>query len=416
MPTDKHTTLNGYSVGRIYIVELRLADGGGVRGFASLLLLEALMREIARVEKDELLLNSILSDIPGADTTPAPSSFYPFETSLSSKEAESLPYLPCHYFDFVAGSGTGGDAYAGNRDIVPLTSDKDICKTIVVARGRFGASPDKKHIFRSYGHYPDKETGNAPLNPGPSCDASLWEVGHATMAAPTYFEKKKLRKWTFKNGGMRASNPTEDVVHEVRLLAPMQPPTVVVSIGTGTRHHTSTGNGGVANTFAPFTGLLAAIRDTEKVSRKVEKQLGRGSSYFRFNDRSAEWNWVLMDQWIPGYEGERKQKPGQKTLEKMQCIVEKYLKDGGQEEMERCAEQLVKLRRRRLFADPDRWERFALVSTFHCPSCPNVDTFTSRAGFERHIERNHEAAELNIDQYKYSWSYQGQRRSSWYIP
>lgn len=236
------------------------------------------------------------------------------------------------------------------------------------------------------------------------------------MAAPTYFEKEELGRWTFKYGGMRASNPSEDAVHELRLLTPMQPPTVVVSIGTGTRHHTSTGNGGVANAFAPFTGLLAAIRDTEKVSRKVKKQLGRGSSYFRFNDRSGDWNWVIIDQWIPGFEGERKQNPGQKTMEKMQSIVEKYLKDGGQEEMERCAEQLVKLRRRRLFADPDRWERFALVSTFHCPSCPNVDTFTSRTGFERHIESNHEEAELNIDQYKNIWSYEGQRRSSWYIP
>lgn len=66
------------------------------------------MREIARVEQDELLLSSILSDVPGADTTSAPSSFHPFEMSLSSKESERLPYLPCHYFDYVAGSGTGG--------------------------------------------------------------------------------------------------------------------------------------------------------------------------------------------------------------------------------------------------------------------------------------------------------------------
>jgi hypothetical protein len=66
------------------------------------------MREIARVERDELLLSSILGDIPGADTTSAPSSFYPFESPLSIKDSENLPYLPCHYFDFVAGSGTGG--------------------------------------------------------------------------------------------------------------------------------------------------------------------------------------------------------------------------------------------------------------------------------------------------------------------
>lgn len=237
------------------------------------------------------------------------------------------------------------------------------------------------------------------------------------MTAPTYFEKEDIGNWTFKYGGMCVSNPTEDALHELQFLAPMQPPRVVVSIGTGSRHHTSTGNGRMANIFAPFTGLLATMGDTEKVSQKVEKQLGRGSSYFRFNDRSGDWSRAIMDQWIPGYESERVQSPGQKTMEKMQSIVERYLKDGGQEEMERCAEQLVKLRRTRLFTDPDRWERFALVSTFHCPNCPNIDIFTSRAEFKRHIdESNHDSAELNLDQHKNTWSYQGQRRSSWYIP
>lgn len=79
-----------------------------MRAYASLLLLEALMREVARVEQDELLLKSILADTPGADTARAPSSFYPCESTLNVDEAQNIPYLPCHYFDFVAGSGTGG--------------------------------------------------------------------------------------------------------------------------------------------------------------------------------------------------------------------------------------------------------------------------------------------------------------------
>lgn len=89
------------------------------------------MREIARVEKDELLLSSILSDIPGADTAPAPSSFYPFEMPLSSKEAESLPYLPCHYFDFVAGSGTGG--YSNPRCLISNVSR--LCRYVKCGSG-----------------------------------------------------------------------------------------------------------------------------------------------------------------------------------------------------------------------------------------------------------------------------------------
>lgn len=464
-------------------VSLLCFDGGGVRAYASLLLLEALMREIARVEQDEALLSSALEGVPGADTTRATSSFHPLESTLNTGDPDTLPYLPCHYFDFIAGSGTGGliamnlsrlrmtshdtlleyigfsnrvygrprifhrrrfpplwsperkystyglqsairdvanmynsDVYAGNLKSVPLVSDPDLCKTIVVSRGRLGFSQEKKHIFRSYSHFANEETGKAPLNSGPACGAALWEVGHATTAAPSYFEPEKIENWRFKHGGMRASNPTEDVLHELELLAPMHTPQVVVSIGTGIRHHTSFGNGGVAEMFAPLTGLMAAFTETEKVSKKVEHQLGSRSSYFRFNDKSGGWSDVLMDQWIPGSESKRTQAPGLKTRGKMHHIIETYLKEGGQEYMEMCAEKLVTLRRRRVLADPDRWERFALASTFICPNCPNIDAFTSRNEFKRHLdESNHPLSGLSVDQHKYTWTYRTQRRASWYI-
>jgi hypothetical protein len=66
------------------------------------------MREIARVEQDEALLRSALEGVPGADTTRATSSFHPLESTLNTGDPDTLPYLPCHYFDFIAGSGTGG--------------------------------------------------------------------------------------------------------------------------------------------------------------------------------------------------------------------------------------------------------------------------------------------------------------------
>lgn len=243
-------------------------------------------------------------------------------------------------------------------------------------------------------------------------------MGQAATTAPSYFEKEEIGPWSFKYGGMRASNPTEDTLHELE-----QTPSVVVSIGTGVRHHTSIGNGGVAGMFAPLTGLLAASSKTEKVSDKVKRQLASssGSTYYRFNDTSGAWSRVIMDQWTPGSASSSREKrthaPGLKTREKMQRIVEKYLKDGGQEEMERCAEKLVVLRRRRAFRDPDRWERFALASSFICPNCPNIDAFTSRDEFRRHLDQGNHASvgeELSLDQHKYTWSYQGQRRLSWY--
>ncbi|KAH8693887.1 acyl transferase/acyl hydrolase/lysophospholipase [Talaromyces proteolyticus] len=459
-------------------------DGGGVRGFASLLFLKALMREIARVEENDFLLSSILQDTPGADTKPGSSSFYPCDAVLPSGDPQNSPYLPCHYFDFIVGSGTGGlialmlgrlrmtaydaceqyirfanrvygrprtfhcrrlpplwaqetkyntysldatireisnaydsDAHVGLKH-TPLAAPSDICKTIVTACGkRTKSSREKTYLFRSYNHFANKETGSSHRNPSAASGDAIWEVGHATMAAPSYFEKLEIENLTFKHGGMRVNNATEDVLDELQVLESAQKPGVVVSLGTGARHHTSIGNGRIADLFASFTGFFASMVDTDKVHKRVKRRPELADCYFRFNDRSRDWNGVIMDQWIPTYESERKREPGQITMDRMANIVAKYLESGGQEEMAKCAEQLVRFRRRRLSANPDRWERFASVSTFTCPECPNIDSFTNRSEFKNHIEQSfHKSASFTLDNSRQAWSYHERRRSSLKIP
>ena len=92
-------------------------DGGGIRGYWSLLVLSALMEAIAIIERNhdgEFIVESS-----------APHSFYPEEPQQSPRsdqsdgdgEAENnagspIPpngngYLPCHYFDLICGSSTG---------------------------------------------------------------------------------------------------------------------------------------------------------------------------------------------------------------------------------------------------------------------------------------------------------------------
>ena len=84
-------------------------DGGGVRGYSSLLILEALMKEIAIIERQ---------DQPGAVNSVYPLTRRP-RTPLHLRESKnrnitvygrlaSSHYFPCHYFDYVAGSSTGG--------------------------------------------------------------------------------------------------------------------------------------------------------------------------------------------------------------------------------------------------------------------------------------------------------------------
>ena len=98
-------------------------DGGGIRGYSALLILQELMRVIGRIEE------AYKPGPSGADE-PAKSSYHPLSPSLcaatdsrpphcqnesSHPRTESSPWLPCHYFDYIAGTSTGGYSVSSLR-------------------------------------------------------------------------------------------------------------------------------------------------------------------------------------------------------------------------------------------------------------------------------------------------------------
>ncbi|KAL8756030.1 MAG: hypothetical protein Q9184_004630 [Pyrenodesmia sp. 2 TL-2023] len=100
-------------------------DGGGIRGYASLLILKELMNKVGDEEKrlnhlEGKDVKALSSFAPwpfkaiSPDWAPEPSkkSTKPDHTSGEDYNTESFPnsslFLPCHYFDYAVGTSTGG--------------------------------------------------------------------------------------------------------------------------------------------------------------------------------------------------------------------------------------------------------------------------------------------------------------------
>ena len=260
-------------------------DGGGIRGYSSLLLLQALMHQVYEWEKR---LDSV--DVPREDEL-----------------------LPCHYFDFMYGTSTGGligtmlgrlrmsvsqcleiyrevgqTLFGKQRSKVPLTTkyhdkplkhavrdivrahckqhtavgecdgddwhpwrdtieDRDlaaefdtpghICQSICLTAVHNGRI-DEAHLLRTYDHrYVNIPNWITPYNEGAD-RLHIWEVTRATSAAPFYFDVLEAdlgdERWAFKDGGIRENNPSCAAWSEfISLYGAQKDPALLLSIGTG---------------------------------------------------------------------------------------------------------------------------------------------------------------------------------------
>lgn len=94
-------------------------DGGGIRGYGSLLILQALMEKVGVEERRiDPSIKSSFSPCMYKPTkigfsTPYSGDIESFKADIVSEtDPSGLPhdslFLPCHYFDYGAGTSTGG--------------------------------------------------------------------------------------------------------------------------------------------------------------------------------------------------------------------------------------------------------------------------------------------------------------------
>lgn len=268
-------------------------DGGGIKGYSTLLILKALMHEV-------WVWESSLNQEENSDAS------RPQETTISEHKL-----LPCHYFDFMYGSSSGGliatllgrlrmtvqealefwprfgDAVFGRkRSSMPLSTKyhhqpfEELLKVLVKSKctdhvncdgsdyhpwgsdrswpevGIFDVDEPRlcqsccltathdstldAHLLRTYNLNYDANTPNWITRYNEGADKlMIWQAVRATLAAPFYMEALSVEidgvQRSFRDAGIRENNPSGAALSEFHALYDQkaESPALLLSIGAG---------------------------------------------------------------------------------------------------------------------------------------------------------------------------------------
>ncbi|KAI4183577.1 MAG: hypothetical protein LQ346_006290 [Caloplaca aetnensis] len=427
---------------RKYILSL---DGGGVRGYSSLLLLKRLMDEIAGLEAE---MN------PQAGT----SAFSPLIdlTSLyrdpMMKELE-YTYRPCHYFDYIGGSSTGGltaimlgrlrmtvdeclKAYkdlsatvfekptsrlkrslhkyssatrrktleqlfatwqpaqpSANEQRGKFKSDAVRCRTIVCSnRWDLSEKISYPYVFRSYDYrHVTRRTVDPfvyPRNPNDSPEFEIWQVARATSAAPSYFKSTRLFEYRYNDAAVNINNPSLEMYKEVSLLNKAHESVeLLLSLGTGNAK---------GNTTKAKHALQKDLNDiSDLVHQKINAARKQDAfTYYRWNVPNGLED-VRLDEWKPIG-------TGKDTLVQIDKATNGYLGSVDvQRQIRECATILVHARWQR--AQTMRWEMYATGTRYRCvvPGCEYQSLrFQNRNELMDHLQTVHGKAPPDAENFQ----------------
>ena len=266
---------------------MEIADGGGVRVYSSLLILNEIMETIIRREKSYL-------DEPIKPYGPVESSYHPLVPHKANV------WLPCHYFDYIGGTGCGGliaimlgrlrmnvhdsilafeallkevfyhkrwfhyrsllfwsrakfDHQILEQAIQNLVShhtpgvpgflrssnfatNENQCGTIVLAFRREEGSREHQgtpYLFRTYKNFHLHSSGQRlSQNLGLAHQIPVWQVARATTASPTFYRPVIIDDHEYVGGSFGIHNPSAEIYDEV-LNMNVDNIDIILSIGTG---------------------------------------------------------------------------------------------------------------------------------------------------------------------------------------
>ncbi|KAI1293340.1 acyl transferase/acyl hydrolase/lysophospholipase [Xylaria venustula] len=355
-------------------------DGGGVRSYSSLLILDALMTEVRRQHVTEQ-----------ADSNRAPA------------KPGAQPLQPHDVFDYIYGSSSGGllaimlgrlkmserecmkpfEKYCGmifgralrpswlpSRVVFPRYSHRRLVKATKLVVGEFDPSPEAKkwrrnmfsspgehcktaalaieqrktkrnhvydvlYVFRSFDASPARGAMSGPglYNSGPADDCQIWQVARATSAAPTYFPPIEINGRSFMDSGIGVNNPAAVALTEVGLLNMGRiKTTLLISIGTGSAPSYS--RFGIFNLLKAVINTATSTEETHQ--RLLDSTEYSGVPYFRFGGPSLN---IELDEWR-----RKKRDSGERlhTIEFIRRQTINYLeRDEVRDSIRECAKLLV---------------------------------------------------------------------------
>lgn len=249
----------------------------------------------------------------------------------------------------------------------------------------------RPHLFRTYDHHKPDHPAPFLRNLGDADSAPIWQVARATSAFPYYFNYAIIRDEKYRDGGSGFNNPSLEALAEIsdihryrpeyiemarnhKSLAPRKDLAqhltkeqiereaeqykdlgdaiaIFVSIGSGKRPLPGLRSTNALPGLKTLEGIYqnttwTAWTYTERAHEEIKRATWRTSTaYYRLNAGEGMGN-MRIDEW-------KKRSFGGKhvnvTLELIEQETKRYLEEPEtKEDLQSCAEKLVRLRRKQL--------------------------------------------------------------------